>query len=81
MASTHNDGKQMDMICSEGIKETFLHNPPLLQMLKAMHPKTLVEATLDTQWGTGVHLRDPNVLKKREMVWNWLDVQYSAQHS
>ena len=27
----------------EGIKEKFLQNPPLLQMLKATHPKTLVD--------------------------------------
>ena len=33
-------------------------------MLKTTHPKTLVEATLDRQWGTGVHLWDPNVLRK-----------------
>ena len=52
--------------CLEGIKEKFLQNPPLLQMLKATHPKTLVEATLDKQWGAGVCLRDPNVLKKEK---------------
>ena len=52
--------------CLEGIKEKFLQNPPLLQVLKATHPKTLVEATLDKQWGTGVHLHDPNVLKKEK---------------
>ena len=50
--------------CLEGIKEKFLQNPPLLQMLKATHPKTLVEVTLDRQWGTGVCLCDPNVLEK-----------------
>ena len=33
-------------------------------MLKTTEPKTLVEATLDKQWGTGVQLRDPNVLKE-----------------
>ena len=48
--------------CLEGIKEKFLQNPPLLQMLKATHPKTLVEATLDRHSGMGVHLRHPNVL-------------------
>ena len=52
--------------CLKGIKEKFLQNPPLLHMLKATHPKTLVEATLDTQWGTGVRLRDTNVLNKEK---------------
>ena len=52
--------------CLEGIKEKFLQKPPLLQMLKTTHPKTLVQATLDKQWGTGVRLQDPNVLKKEK---------------
>ena len=52
--------------CLEGIKEKFLQNLPLLQMLKATLPKTLLEATLDKQWGTGVCLCDPNVLNKEK---------------
>ena len=52
--------------CLEGIKEKFLQNPSLLQMLKTTYPKTLVEATLDKQWGTGVCLWDPIVLKKEK---------------
>ena len=31
-------------------------------MLKATHPKIIVESTLDKLWGTGVQLRDPDVL-------------------
>ena len=34
-------------ICLDGIKEKFLQNPPLLQMLKTMKPKLLVEASME----------------------------------
>ena len=50
-------------ICLDGIKEKFLQNPPLLQMLKTTSPKLLVEASLDKQGGTGIHLCNPNALK------------------
>ena len=46
------------------MKEKFLQNPPLLQMLKATTPKLLVEASVDRQWRTGVHIRNPHVLKR-----------------
>ena len=36
-------------ICLDGIKEKFLQNPLLLQMLKATKPKLLVEASMDKQ--------------------------------
>ena len=49
-------------LCFDGIKEKFLQNPPLLAMLKTTAPKTLAEATLDKLWGTGIRLRDRNVL-------------------
>ena len=67
--------------CLEGIKEKFLQNPPLLQMLKATHPKTLVEATLDKQWGTDVHLHDPDVLKKEKWYGTgWMSSILSTIH-
>ena len=33
-----------------------------------MQPKLLVKACLDKQWGTGVVLRDPNLLNQNK--WN-----------
>ena len=51
---------------SRGYQRKIPAEPRLLQMLKTTYPKTLVEATLDKQWGTGVRLRDPNVLNKEK---------------
>ena len=51
-------------ICLDGIKEKFLQNPPLLQVLKTTKAKLLVEASMDKQWGTGIHIRNPNALKQ-----------------
>ena len=50
-------------ICLDGIKGKFLQNLPLLQMLKTTSPKLLVEASMDKQWGTSIHLHNPNALK------------------
>ena len=55
-------------ICLDGIKEKFIQNPPLLQMLKSTSPKLIVEASMDKQWGTGVHLHSVNALKRES--WN-----------
>ena len=55
-------------LCKDGISKKFHQNPPLLQMLKTTHPKTLVEAFLDKQWGTGIQLRDTNALNPEK--WN-----------
>ena len=49
-------------ICHEGIKSKFVQNPLLLQMLKATGKKVIVEASTDKLWGTGVGLRDNQVL-------------------
>ena len=49
-------------ICLRGIKAKFEQNDALLAMLKTTGPKILVEATQDHLWGTGVQLRDTNVL-------------------
>ena len=40
----------------------FVQNPLLLQMLKATGNKVIVEASTDKLWGTGVGLRDNQVL-------------------
>ena len=45
-------------LCFDGIREKFLQNPPLLEMLKTTTPKILAEATTDRLWGTGIRLRD-----------------------
>ena len=50
-------------ICLDGLKEKSNQNPLLMSMLTAMKPKLLVEASMDKLWGTGVGLRDTNVLK------------------
>ena len=49
-------------LCKDGINEKFQQNLSLLQMLKTTHPKILVEASADKQWGTGIQLRDLNIL-------------------
>ena len=50
--------------CFPGIREKFLQNLPLKHMLDTTKPKLLVEASTDRLWGTGVGLRDMNVLNK-----------------
>ena len=45
-----------------GIKAKFKQNPLLLQMLQTTDPKTIVEATYDKTWGTGVPLESPDAL-------------------
>ena len=49
-------------LCLKGIREKFIQNPPLLQMLKSTQPKIIVEAILDKLWGTGIQLHDPDAL-------------------
>ena len=50
-------------VCLDGIKGKFNQNPLLMTMLTATKPKLLVEASTDKLWGTGIGLRDVNVLK------------------
>ena len=50
-----------------GIKVTFDQNLLLMKTLKATKPKILVEATINSTWGTGVPLTNPNALDKS--VW------------
>ena len=51
-------------ICSPGIKEKFLQNTNLMLLLLSTNNQTLVEASHDTTWGTGVPLRDDLCLEK-----------------
>ena len=39
-----------------------MKNRPILEMLKTTHHKTLVEASTDKLWGTGISIRDNNIL-------------------
>ena len=50
--------------CSEGIKQKFLQNPHLMQLLTATGEKTIVESSYDDIWGTGLPLSDPDCLTK-----------------
>ena len=50
--------------CVTGIMAKFDQNPFLKLMLLSTKPKLLVEASTDKLWGTGVGLRDTNVLKR-----------------
>ena len=49
-------------ICSKGIREKILQNQPLLEMLKGTGSKTLVEASKDELWSTGIPLQDKDAL-------------------
>ena len=50
-------------LCAKGINEKFLQNRALLNvLLTRTGTKTIVEATKDDTWGTGVVLHSPNCL-------------------
>ena len=57
-------GKNGYEVCVEGVREKFTQNALLMSMLKSTKPKTLVEASNDRLWGTGIHLRDYDALKQ-----------------
>ena len=50
--------------CSEGIKQKFLQNPHLMQLLTATGKKTIVESSYDDIWGTGLPLSDSGCLDR-----------------
>ena len=50
--------------CYTGVREKFKQNLHLHDMLKTTSPKTLVEASIDRTWGTGISLRDSDALKQ-----------------
>ena len=38
-----------------------------------MKPKLLVEVSMDKQWGTGIHIHNPNALKQESRSWHgWM---------
>ena len=66
----HHEGYHL---CNKGVREKFRQNPELLFVLKANEPKLLVEASMDHMWGTGVSLRDNDILNCDKWSYNgWL---------
>ena len=53
-------------ICAPGIREKFQQNTNLMLLLLSTNHQTLVEASHDTTWGTGISLRDEKCLEKSE---------------
>ena len=49
-------------LCEKGIREKFIQNTPLLEMLKNTESLILTEASKDKIWGTGIPLHDTNAL-------------------
>ena len=47
-----------------GIRAKYVQNPMLMSMLKTTTPKLLVECSIDRLWGTGVSLRESDLLNK-----------------
>ena len=56
----HSDGYE---ICFAGIREKFMQNQSLLQLLKSTTSKTIAEAMTDKIWGTGITLWDSSTLQ------------------
>ena len=63
----------MEDKCYPGIKAKFEQNRGFLNLLLSTGRKTLVEATIDNVWGTGVPLQDNDCLKKRK--WKSIGLQ------
>ena len=60
-------------ICLKGVEAKFKQNKEIWSMLKMTEPKTLVEASNDRLWGTGISLKDTHVLdSKRWYRKGWL---------
>ena len=53
-------------MCLPGIKAKFHQNPPLLLLLQSTDNQTIVEASYDNLWGTGIPLRDRNCLNQQQ---------------
>ena len=52
------------------MRQKFVHRP-ILEMVKTTHPKTLVEASTDKLWGTGISIKDNNALNMER--WHSVD--------
>ena len=53
-------------MCLPGIKAKFHQNPPLLLLLQSTDNQTIVEASYDNLWGTGIPLCDRNCLNQQQ---------------
>ena len=49
-------------LCFPGVKENFLQNPDLLNILHTTKLLTIAEASLDKTWSTGISIWDRNTL-------------------
>ena len=49
-------------LCEKGVKEKFMQNKPLLEMLKNTGSLIITEASKDKTWGTGIPLHDTETL-------------------
>ena len=75
----HDEGYEL---CLEGVRAKFHQNPSLMQMLRTTKPKLVAEATTDRMWGTGIHLRDSNVLDRKRWTSNgWLSDMFMSIRS
>ena len=60
-------------LCLPGLKEKFLQNLVLMNMLRTTTPKLLVKSSYDKTWGTGIPLKDKDALNKNNWYTNgWL---------
>ena len=58
---------------AKDIREKFVQNKPLLEMIKGTGSLTLAEESKDKLWGTGVSLRDSIIYF--ELGKSWLVIQ------
>ena len=59
-------------VCKQGIKEKFDQNTNLKLLLLSTNNQTLVEASADKVWGTGIPLKDDNCLNTD--TWNGIGI-------
>ena len=60
VSTVRSDGYE---VCFGGVREKFMQNQSLLQLLKTTSPKVLAEATTNRLWGTGIALWDSCALQ------------------
>ena len=58
--------EEAEKLCLPGILAKFKGNPCLAEMLLSTGNQTIVEATFDTMWGTGIPLHQSDCLDSRK---------------
>ena len=58
--------EEAGMLCLPGIFAKFKSNPCLADMLLSTGDQTIVEATFDTMWGTGIPLHQSDCLDSKK---------------